>query len=146
MNLEQVTVDVNPEIGIDPEQVLIVGGMMEDTHGDSVVHDRLTSAVEIGKYMGRVKQSLLRESGERTAPAIGADHQLSKNRLMEPPLGLDDRVTAKVFAGVKDRSNADAHLARNDVHAKILRVPLGDEDRKDWHVESRSDAVEVDQG
>lgn len=90
VNFHQVTVDVNPEVGIDPEQVLFVGGMVENTHRNPVVHDRLPPAVKFGENMGRVKQTLLRKSGERTAPAIATDHQLLKNRLMEPTLATPE--------------------------------------------------------
>ncbi len=89
-----VAADVHAVIGRYPDQVAVVGSMVDLAQTQPVRDDRVTPVFAVGHDVGGVEQSAMTQAAQGTAPCIGIDDMFAKGRLVEAAPGFTGDVTA----------------------------------------------------
>ena len=85
---ENIGPDPNLVVRADPEDVNVVGGMVDFAHCDAVGDDG-RPAFRVGQDMGGVEQSGMAEPADGALVRVGGEDTLAEERLMEAS-GMND--------------------------------------------------------
>lgn len=76
---EQACRNVHAEVGVDPDQVCIEGGMVELRQRDSVANNGLpTHLMLVGNDVGGIQEQWLRQPGESASAVVRRNNRLPK--------------------------------------------------------------------
>ena len=92
--VEEPVRDVHTEVGIDPDEVLIVGAVVNGAQAEPVRHDGFAPLLEVSDDMRSVEQSDLLQSADRAAIGVRGEDEAAELRLMQALLDLAHPVAA----------------------------------------------------
>lgn len=91
--LEQTGRDADVVVGVDPDEILIEGAVMDRAQADAVAHDGVAVFLEIANDVSGVEQPKLLEPADRALVAVGRQNLTAKAPLMDPDVRLADDVS-----------------------------------------------------
>ena len=100
--LENLPADVNRVFRANPQDVGVVGGVVDLAEGETVLHDRCASNIVVGNDVGRIQELGMRQPTHRASAPVRGDDDVSKGTLVEALPGLRPCVAAQVQRGKGD--------------------------------------------
>jgi hypothetical protein len=142
----QAPCDVDDSAGIDPEQVAVVGEVMDRAKSQAVDDGGDPLGRGVGDDVSRLDELTFSQGANRAAVLVGAQDVEPKPLLVQPHPDLAERIPA----GIRCRNRparlrvgqGHAHLEQHDAIAGIV---LAYEDRRDHDVLAGGHPVEVDE-
>jgi hypothetical protein len=128
VELQQPLGDVDALIGVDPNQMVVEGGMVDLGKGDAVGDDRLTERLMgVGHDVGGVEEVIIRQVADGAAMVVGGEHAVPEGRLVQPLLDQGEGIAALDRVWCRGRGNRPCELAERDACGQAPRVPVDDE-------------------
>ena len=76
--------DVHPAVGVDPDQMVVEGGVVDFRECDAVGHDRLAhQLVGVGHDVGGVEEVVVGQIADRAPVIVGGEHPVPEGGLMQ---------------------------------------------------------------
>ncbi len=145
--VEQSPRYVDTEVGIDADEVLVEGAVVDRAETEPVADDGVAGLLGVGDDVGCVEQADLLQPADGAAVAVGGQHRTAELRLVDPLLDLSDDVTALDLVGDVHGLTfvvGAAHLPEREQHAELAGQILLHERRVDGAVPVRTRTDEVD--
>jgi hypothetical protein len=138
--------DVHASGGVDPQEVPVVGEVVNRTEREPVDYGGNAFWRRVRHDVRRLDEFALPEGADRAAMLVGPEDIISEALLVETGLHHAKGIRPGIDRGNRspglDIDEGDAHFQQ---HSPFSRVILGDEHGRDREVTRGSDAFEVDQ-
>ena len=84
--------DVHPTVGVDADQVVVEGGVVDLRQRDAIGDDRLAEQlVRVGDDVGGVEEVIVGQVADRAPVIVGGEHQVPEGGLMQPLFDQPER-------------------------------------------------------
>ena len=114
---------VDPAVGVDADQVVVEGGVVDLGEGDSVCDHRLSEQlVGVGHDVGGIEEVVVRQVADRAPVVVGGEHAVPEGCLVQPLLDQAERVAALGRVGGCRRSSSTRKLAEQDARDQTNRT------------------------
>ena len=115
MHHQQPLRDVHPAVGVDADQVVVEGGVVDLGEHDAVGDDRLAEKlVGVGYDVSGVEQVVVRQVADRAPVVVGGEHQIPEGGLMQPLFDQAEGIAALDRVRHGRRGRGTRELAERD--------------------------------
>ena len=148
MLLEHCWGHLDTAVGVDAQEVAVVGAVMQRREAEPVADLGATTLIPVRDDVRRLQRVRDRQPRDRATPVVGIEHERAELALMQPDLGLHGGI-----APIERRlDNADLGVPGEFVRAadrhgatQRTRIPAGQIAGKEDVVDARHQSVEIDQ-
>jgi hypothetical protein len=142
--VHEVSIDLHDVVGGDPEQLAVIGGVVDLAEAEPVRDDGVSAVLPIADDVRRVEQVGVLEKADGAAPVVGADHASAELWLVQA-LTDDALRVALLRRGHAQRVRDEAKaLVEGDDELATFPVVLDDVDGEDRHVHALVDLAQQD--
>nr|WP_084956277.1 DEAD/DEAH box helicase family protein [Thermoactinospora rubra] len=142
--------DIGPyldhQVGTNPEDVLVIGGMVDLAQRQPVGHRGDAAFLPVRDDVGGIKQRQMPEVAHRAARLVRLDHPLPEDRLVEPPPGHADGVAALDLAHRPIHPDVPLRLLQRHGYLQSVELHGDDPHREERQIQALLHAEEPDEG
>ena len=100
--LENLSADMHRVVRAYPQDVAVIGGMVNLAEGETVLHDRGASIIGVGNDVGGIQELGVPQPTDRASAVVRGDDDVPKGALVKALPGLGPRAAAQIQGGKGD--------------------------------------------